>query len=135
MDLKEKNKFSFDAYFTDRYGLPARPPQPHLGITATHVVLVLLIIGIFLIVLDVMKYNKQKQALADWQADYDYRKNNWDKEYDLAYEKVLKEKDLKNRAMKRLGLDEEEVTEAEPFSIYGPKYDGYYRFGTSYLGP
>lgn len=128
MDLQQKNKFTINDYFTANYGLPERPAEAKLGITFKHVLLCLLVIGIFIIIFRVIKFNKQKALINDWDNDYAYRRDNWDAEYDKFYDKTVAEMNVKEKAMQKIGIDADEVTEAEPFSIHGKQYDGFYRF-------
>lgn len=102
---------------------------------------VALVGGIFIalpIIKEKNKINQEKKALEDWQNNYNYRYNNWDAEYDKFCQKVIADLNARERGMKKIGLDEASLKEsdredaayvAEPFSITGKRYTGYYRWG------
>lgn len=106
-------------------------------------IVALLLFGFIFIGLPIMKIRKEKSAANEWQNNFDTRTKTWDAEFDKFYDERVAQINPKKSAIIKLGLDlnpdvvdEKDRTEEElekyptaPFSIYGSKYDSYYRWG------
>ncbi|MBE6589247.1 MAG: hypothetical protein E7643_03635 [Ruminococcaceae bacterium] len=101
------------------------------------------------IVLPILKINKQKAAAAEWQKNFNIRSQTWDTEFDKFHAARIAKMNPMDLAIKKFGLESEDgmdgglrlgvakwsdrnATEmnnfpAEPFPVYGHKYDGFYR--------
>lgn len=142
------NQFNINDYFCKNYNLGNKPAVSKFSITFKKILILLVVtvggfvvypiagvallalFGFLFIGLPMMKIGKEKAAADEWQNNYNYRKNNWDAEYDKFYNSVVNAFNPKEAGMRKLGLDDEMLNDCTaPFSIYGKKYDSYYRWG------
>lgn len=110
---------------------------PPVGIVA------FLLFGFLFIGLPIIKIFKEKAAANEWQNNFDIRSRTWDAEFDKFYDARVAKLNAKKAAIMKLGLDlnpdivnendrspeEFEKYPTAPFSIYGSRYDSYYRWG------
>ncbi len=119
------NEFSIDKYFQRNYGLPDKPNKIKLKLPKNFLIKILF--WWVSLIIYMIKKAKNGKLIAQWEDAYQYRLNNWYKEFDKYYASSFTKMDLKNKAMSKLGIVEEQLKEVKPFYIYGPKFDGYYR--------
>ena len=119
------NEFKIDLYFQKNYGLPAKPKG--IKWNKPKNIIILLIFWWLSLIFFLIKQSKVNKEISQWEEAYQYRLNNWYKEFDKFYAKAEAAMDLKNKGMAKLGIVEEQLQEVKPFYIYGPKFDGYYR--------
>ncbi len=126
-----ENVFNVNDYFSKNYGLGNKPFKPTLDIKKIfiHVLLCFLLIGFILVPIDIVSYINKKKKYEKWWDDYNTRRNTWDGELVKYYVNLVNSMNLKQVAMDKIGIDEDQITAAEPFSIYGQKYNGWYRRG------
>ena len=141
------NQFNINSYFTHNYGMGNKPKVSKFAITFKKILLLIIaianmfvpkvgLVGVLVtalfaflfIVLPILKINKEKKAADEWQENFNFRAKTWNGEFDKFFDAKIKAMDPKGTAMKKLGLDDEMLKDcADPFSIYGKKYDSYYR--------
>lgn len=119
------NQFSMEKYFQNNYGLPKKPAQEKLNLPKN--IIVLILFWWISVIVYLIKKSKRTKEIAEWDAAYNHRFNNWYKEFDAALKKAEDNMKLRESAMSKLGIVEEQLEEVKPFYIYGPKFDGYYR--------
>jgi len=139
------NNFNINDYFTTNYNLGTKPSVAKFKLNFKKILLLLVslvlvvvfapvglvltaLFAFLFIALPLIKISKQKKAADEWQNNFNYRKNNWDAEFDKFFDAKLDKLSPKASAMSKLGVVEEDFC-ADPFSIYGKKYDSYYRTG------
>ncbi len=127
------NTFSFNNYFSENYGMPAKPKKPNLWHFSKKNIIVLILfcwIWIPQAIIMTVKNNKKKAAyeadLKDWNDAYNYRFNNWWKEYEKNLAIAEENMKLKESAMAKLNITEQDIEDAEPFYIYGQIFNGGY---------
>ena len=118
------NEFSINKFFTKNYGLPAKPKA--VTWKKPKNIIILLLFWWLSLIFFLIKNSKAKKEIEQWEAAYQYRSDNWRKEFDAFYKKAEAAMDLKNKGMQKLGIVEEQIIDVKPFYIYGPKHDGYY---------
>lgn len=142
-----ENVFNVNDYFTENFGLGIKPSVPKmnvkmlvigviiliagiaLGIVVHMAIMLLSAIGVVLIIIPIIKNNAARKKANEWQKNFNERYQKWDGELDKFYNKTVSSMNVKQTAMTKIGIDEEDVKEVAPFSIHGQTYDGWYRFG------
>lgn len=120
------NTFSIKDYFDYNYGLGNQPKKYKLGRKNFIVLILFCWIWIPLYIIKTVKTNKK---INEWKMAFEYRRNNWYKEYDKYLEKTVTALDLKKSALKKLNLveDDPDLQTVKPIFLHGPKFDGYWR--------
>ncbi len=141
------NNFDVNKYFTANFGLGDKPAAGKLnmklviigailiiafvaiGIAVTPALIAGAALGVIVIVIPVIKFSKSNGKAKEWQKNHDERYRTWDAELEKFYDKTVASMNLKETAMNKIGIDEADVKEVEPFSIHGSDFDGWYRKG------
>lgn len=129
------NTFNVNDYFTENFGLPSKPKMPETNKKTVLIAILLCltligaIVGVPMLVVIIAKRCSANSKIKEWQDSYNERYNKWDGEVDRLYTRYVESMDVKQMAMEKLGIDEDQVKEVKPFSIYGQTYNGWYRFG------
>lgn len=141
------NTFNVKNYFTENFGLGNKPKVPKINIKliilGVGVIIACIVLGamfypvimagaalgVVLIAVPIGMHSAAKAKANEWQKNFNERYKNWDAELEKFYDKTVASMNVKQAAMKKIGIDEDDVTEVAPFSIHGQTYDGWYRFG------
>lgn len=141
------NTFNVNNYFTANFGLGNKPKVAKMNIKLIIIGALLAIgcivlgamffpaimagaaVGAVLIIIPIVKHGAAQAKANEWQNNYNERYKTWDAELEKFYDKTVASMNVKQSAMKKIGIDEEDVKEVAPFSIHGQTYDGWYRFG------
>lgn len=147
MDFKE---FDIHLYFTKDYGMGEKPSEgslngfkvffgimlivvgiivavalpPRKMVIGIIVMIVLLVFGLAIMLPPIFSTKKNKAKADAWQAEFDHRKNTWDSKYDTFLQAKLDAMDIKQTAMHKLGITDEQVDELKPFFIRGNILNG-----------
>lgn len=122
------NTFNINNYFATNYGLPDKPKKYKW--VKKNLLITILFCWIW-IPLYFYKTSQANKAISDWEAAYQYRLNNWYKEYEKFYKKAFDDLHLYQSGLVKLGLVEDQVKAVKPFYVFGPTFDGYWRETTS----
>ena len=142
----ETPQFNIQRYFTNNFGLGKKPAVNKLKLKAAPVVIALvclvltfavhpaciigtLLLGFYGAGLPLMNKMKEQKAADEWTEKYNYCRDNWDAEYDKFLKQVVDNINPKKKGMDRLGIDEDQVKEVEPFAIRGNDWKTNWRRG------
>lgn len=125
-----ENNFTIGKYFEKNYGLGNKPGKFVFGKKSFLVLLLLFWFWIPYAIIGTILANKK---VKEWEEAYEYRRNNWYKEYEKFLAKTVKEYDVRGRALKKLGVleDDPDLETVKPILIHGKKFDGYWRQATN----
>ncbi len=88
-----------------------------------------LIIGAIVLAGPAIKFSLAKAKAIAWQNNYNQRRSTWDVELDSLYQTTVEEMNLKQVAMKKIGVVQEQLSGVTPFDIAGSLYDEAWRKG------
>ena len=69
------NQFSMEKYFQNNYGLPKKPAQEKLNLPKN--IIVLILFWWISVIVYLIKKSKRTKEIAEWDAAYNHRFNNW----------------------------------------------------------
>lgn len=118
------NTFNINDFFNRNYGLPERPVFKK---GKKKSILVYILFFWILIPLYFIKTGKYKAQVKEWDDAFNYRRDNWWKDYDKFYQDAFSKINLKEKAFDNCDVVEEQTQLIKPFYIYGPNFSGYYR--------
>lgn len=124
--MKYDNTFNIKDYFKTNYNLGYEPPKYKFG---KKPILVLILFWWIILPIFIIKKVISNKKIKDWNEAFEYRRTHWLHEYDKYYEKVVKKFNIPQLAIKKLGLveDDPDLKTVKPISIYGPRFDGWWR--------
>ena len=79
--------------------------------------IVLVLVGLALMLPSIISGMRDKGKADAWQAEYDHRKSTWDNEFDKFYQGKVDEMNLKQIAMLKIGITEEQLEDIQPFCV------------------
>ena len=146
----EFQQFDVNLYFSKNYGMGNKPGVGNLNMKRILLGVLFIVIGIIAIVLlatrnlliglilmlvlvgvglilmlpTILSKSKGKSKADAWQAEFDHRCSTWDHEFDLYYQRTVEQMRLRQTAMSKIGISEEQLADVEPFFIYGSILSG-----------
>lgn len=120
-------KLNLNQYFQTNYGLGKKPEKTKeqkkkdnrlliigiLGAAAGFAWWPLFLVGALFIAIFAIKKASFSKKLKEWEDEYQYRENNWHKEFDQKLNEKINSLNIKQKALKRLNLDETQVGMSE----------------------
>lgn len=124
------NTFNVKDYFALNYGLSAPPRTFKLKGKAKI---------FYILIIPILLYIISKMRRSIWQKNYNIRHQTWSKELDKFYDSTVESMHLKERAMRKIGLDDSQIdgddgSNVKPFFISSKIFkESAYRRGPDYI--
>ena len=97
------------------------PKNTLVGVIA---MLVLFVVGISVMLPTILSKKKGKGNADAWQAEYEHRRTTWDQEFDAFYKRTVDSMNLRQTAMRKIGIVDEQLADVQPFYIFGSLLNG-----------